>query len=384
MRGSFFKEVSGKRKTLAGAALALLFAAGVPGAAGLAHVGEMKVSAQEIQTEVQAEEAGSVTQAGETEASAQEMQTEAQNEAAASAGDSAQTWTIGICQYVRHEALDAATQGFRDAVTEQLGDRVDFLEQNAQGDSHTCPIIINSFLAADVDLILANATPALQAAATATDTVPILGTSVTGYGVALDMDDFDGTTGRNVSGTSDLAPLGEQAAMIEELFPDAETVGLLYCSSEPNSEYQIEVMTEELTGRGYECGRYGFSDSNDISAVVTRAVSACDVIYVPTDNTAASNAELISNITVPAGIPVVTGEEGTCRGCGVATLSIDYYSLGYATGEMAVRVLEDGADISQMEIEYAPMFTKKYNKEICGALGLELPKDYEALPEDTE
>lgn len=289
------------------------------------------------------------------------------------------TYTVGICQYVQHEALDAATRGFKDAMTELLGDKVEFKEQNAQGDSHTCPIIMNSFVSDGVDLILANATPALQAAATATDEIPILGTSVTGYAVALDIDDFDGTVGGNVSGTSDLAPLDEQAAMIEELFPEAKNIGLLYCSSEPNSQYQVDVMTEELANRGYSCESYSFSDSNDISAVVNRAVSSCDVIYVPTDNTAASNAELITNICVPAGVPVVTGEEGACRKCGVATLSIDYYSLGYATGEMAVRVLDEGEDISEMAVEYAPEFTKKYNQEICEALGLEMPEDYVAL-----
>lgn len=288
-------------------------------------------------------------------------------------------YTVGICQYVRHEALDTATRGFKDAMTGLLGDRVVFNEQNAQGDSYTCPIIINGFVSDGVDLILANATPALQAAVTVTDEIPILGTSVTDYGAALDLDDFDGIVGGNVSGTSDLAPLNEQAAMIAELFPDADCVGLLYCSSEPNSQYQVDVMTEELEDRGYDCRPYGFSDSNDISAVVTRAVSVCDVIYVPTDNTAASNAELIANICSPAGIPVVAGEEGTCRVCGVVTLSIDYYSLGYVTGEMAVRILEEGADISDMPIEYAPSYTKKYNRELWEKLGLENPEDYDEL-----
>lgn len=294
-------------------------------------------------------------------------------------GQEDSNYKVGICQYVQHEALDAATRGFRDAMTEQLGDSVMFLEQNAQGDSHTCPIILNSLVSDEVDLILANATPALQAAVTATDVIPILGTSVTSYGEALELDEFDGTLGGNVSGTSDLAPLDQQAAMIEELFPDGERVGLLFCSSEPNSQYQVDVMTEELEKRGYICAPYSFSDSNDLSAVVNQAVSECDVLFVPTDNTAASNAELIANICVPAGIPVVTGEEGACRLCGVATLTIDYYSLGYATGQMAVRILKDGEDISEMPIEYAPETTKRYNPEICEKLGLDMPKDYEKL-----
>lgn len=299
--------------------------------------------------------------------------------AAGMAGSTAgaeETYRVGICQLVQHEALDAATQGFKDALTEKLGDRVEFDEQNAQGDSNACSSIINSFVAQDVDLILANATASLQAAVTATEEIPILGTSVTEYGVALGLDEFDGTVGGNVSGTSDLAPLDEQAAMIEELFPEAKCIGLLYCSAEPNSEYQIEVISSELEKRGFDYKEYGFSDSNDISSVVMTAVAECDVMYIPTDNTAASNAELIGNICSPEGIPVITGEEGPCKICGVATLSISYYDLGYATGEMAVRILEDGEDISSMPIEYAPEFTKKFNRENCELLGVTVPEDY--------
>ncbi|MCI8317072.1 MAG: ABC transporter substrate-binding protein [Lachnospiraceae bacterium] len=295
------------------------------------------------------------------------------------AGSAEETYTIGICQFVQHEALDAATQGFKDALTERLGDQVTFDEQNAQGDAYTCPTIVNGFVSAGVDLILANATPALQAAATATGEIPILGTSVTEYGVALDLDDFDGVAGGNISGTSDLAPLEEQAAMIETLFPDKESVGLLYCSAEPNSQYQVDVVTEELEARGYTCKSYSFSDSNDISSVVTTAASESDVIYIPTDNTAASNAELIGNICGTEDVPIITGEEGPCKICGTATLSISYYDLGYTTGEMAARILIDGEDISQMPIEYAPAFTKKYNKEICERLGVEIPDDYVEL-----
>lgn len=290
-----------------------------------------------------------------------------------------QTYTVGICQLVQHEALDAATQGFKDALTEAFGDAVTFDEQNAQGDSNTCSTIINSFVSGGVDLILANATPALQAAVAGTNEIPILGTSVTEYGVALEIDDFDGTVGGNVSGTSDLAPLDEQAAMLNELFPDAKNVGLLYCSAEANSQYQVDTVKAALEEMGYTCEYYAFSDSNDLSSVVTTAASESDVIYVPTDNTAASNTEIINNICLPAEVPVVAGEEGICAGCGVATLSISYYDLGYGTGEMAVRILKDGEDISQMPIEYAPQFTKKYNAANCEALGIEVPDDYEAI-----
>ena len=298
--------------------------------------------------------------------------------------EESETYTVGICQLVQHDALDAATQGFKDALTEKLGDAVTFDEQNAQGDTNTCSTIINSFTSANVDLILANATPALQAAVAGTNEIPILGTSVTEYGVALEIDDFDGTVGGNVSGTSDLAPLDEQAAMLNELYPDAKNVGLLYCSSEANSQYQVDTVKTALEELGYTCELYAFSDSNDLSAVTTTAASESDVIYVPTDNTVASNTEIINNICLPAEVPVIAGEEGICAGCGVATLSISYYDLGVATGEMAAKILTGEADISEMPIEYAPQFTKKYNPTNCEALGLTIPDDYVAIEEAAE
>ena len=294
------------------------------------------------------------------------------------------TYNIGICQLVQHEALDAATQGFKDAITAELGDKVTFDEQNAQGDSNTCSTIVNSFVSNNVDLILANATPALQAAAAGTSDIPILGTSVTEYGVALGLDDFDGTVGGNISGTADLAPLDEQAAMLNELFPDAKNVGLLYCSAEANSQYQVDTVKDALEKLGYTCEYYAFSDSNDLSSVVTTAADASDVIYVPTDNTVASNTEIINNICLPAKVPVIAGEEGICNGCGVATLSISYYDLGVTTGKMAVKILKDGEDISTMPIEYAPNFTKEYNKDICEELGVTVPDDYVAIGEASD
>lgn len=293
--------------------------------------------------------------------------------------DSEKTYNIGICQLVQHPALDEATKGFKDALTEKLGDRVTFDEQNAQGDSATCATIVNSFVSSKVDLILANATAPLQSAASATSEIPILGTSVTDYATALDMKDWTGKTGRNISGTSDLAPLKEQAAMLNELFPDKKKVGLVYCSAEANSQYQIDVMTEELTALGYTCTPYSFVDTNDIATVTTKAAQESDVIYVPTDNTVASNAEVVNNICVPAGIPVIAGEEGICAGCGVATLSISYYDIGYKTGEMAYEILEEGKDIKEMDVEFAPQVTKKYNKANCEALDVTIPSDYQAI-----
>lgn len=316
--------------------------------------------------------------AAEADGAADAAETEAPEETP-SAG--AESYTVGICQLVQHEALDAATQGFKDALTEALGDAVVFDEQNAQNDSNTCSTIINGFVSGGVDLILANATPALQAAQAGTNEIPILGTSVTEYGVALDIDGFDGTVGGNISGTSDLAPLDEQAAMLKELFPDAKNVGLVYCTTEANSQYQVDEVQKALEGLGYTCKQYGFSDSNDLSAVATTAVDENDVLYVPTDNTVASNAPLLDNIARPAKVPVIAGEEGICAGCGVATLSISYYDLGVATGKMAAKILTGEADISTMPIEYAPQFTKKYNKELCEELGIAIPDDYVAIGE---
>lgn len=293
-----------------------------------------------------------------------------QNADATEKSSSNAKYTVGICQLVQHEALDAATKGFKDYLTEKLGDDVVFDEQNAQGDSATCATIVNSFVSKNEDLILANATAPLQSAAAATTDIPILGTSVTDYATALDISDWSGTTGRNISGTSDLAPLSEQAAMLNELFPDAKNVGLLYCSAEANSQYQIDVIKEELEKLNYTCTAYSFVDSNDIASVVQSAVNDNDVLYVPTDNTAASNTEVINNIA---------GEAGICKGCGVATLSISYYDLGYQTGKMAYEILVNGADPSTMEVEFAPAVTKQYNPDICEKLGITVPDDYKAL-----
>ena len=297
----------------------------------------------------------------------------------ASCGKKQEKFTVGICQLVRHEALDSATQGFKDALLKALGEEnVTFIEQNAQNDSNACSTIVTDFVSKNVDLIMANATPALQAAFNATTKIPILGTSITEYGVALGIKDFNGTVGGNVSGTSDLAPLTEQADMILELFPEAKKVGLLYCSAEPNSAYQVKVIEEYLTDKGVTCTRFSFSDSNDVSAVTTTAAAQSDVIYIPTDNTAASCSETIGNIVREKKIPVIAGEQGICTGCGVATLSISYYDLGVKTGEMAAKILKGEANISEMPVEYATA-KKMYNSAICKELGVVVPDDYTAI-----
>ena len=300
--------------------------------------------------------------------------------AAGSAAADGQSYTVGICQLVEHAALDAATQGFEDALTEAFGDNVKFDFQNAQNDSATCATIANGFVSAGVDLIMANATPALQAAQAATNSIPILGTSVTEYGVALGLTDFDGTVGGNVSGTSDLAPLDQQAEMITEWLPDVKKVGLLYCSAEANSQYQVDEVQKHLEAAGVTATQYAFSDSNDLASVCQKAADENDAVYLPTDNTVAANTGIVDGICRPAKKPVFAGEEGICSGCGVATLSISYYDLGYTTGEMAAKVLTGEADISTMPVEYTNV-TKKYNKTICDDLGMTVPEGYEAIEE---
>ena len=289
------------------------------------------------------------------------------------------SYTVGICQLVQHDALDAATQGFKDALTEKLGDQVTFIEQNASGDAATCVTICNQLVAEGVDLMMGNATAALQAAAAASDTIPVVGTSITDYATALDIEGWTGKTGSNITGTADLAPLDQQAAMIQELFPDAKTVGILYCSAEPNSVYQSDVITGYLKDMGYEVEVFTFADSNDVASVTSAACAAADVLYIPTDNTAASCTETIANVAIPAGKAIVAGEAGICGGCGVATLSIDYYDIGYAAGEMAYEILVNGANPGDMEVQYAPEVTKLYNEANCTALGITVPDDYAPL-----
>lgn len=301
------------------------------------------------------------------------------NDSTASSSDS---YTVGICQLMQHAALDAATQGFQDKLTELMeadGKSVEFDLQNASGDSATCTTIVNGFVSAGDDLIMANGTAALQAAQSGTADIPILGTSITDYATALDMSDWTGKTGTNISGTTDLAPLDGQAQMLNELFPDAKNVGLLYCSAEPNSSYQINTIKPLLEQMGYTCTEYAFTDSNDVASIATNACASSDVIYIPTDNTAASCTETIRNVVVPAGVPVIAGEQGICSGCGVATLSIDYYELGELTGQMAYDILVDGQNPGDMEIQPAPTFTKMYNESICQELGITPPEGYEAI-----
>ena len=300
--------------------------------------------------------------------------------AACGESDKDKTFTVGICQLAPHPALDQATQGFMDALTEALGDKVTFDKQNAGGEAANCTTIVDGFISEKVDLILANATASLTAAAAATDTIPILGTAITNYGVALNLDTTeDKVLGGNISGTSDLAPLDQQAAMIKELFPDAKTVGLLYCSAEANSVYQVDTIKGYLEDMGYTCTNFAFTDVNDLPSVTQSACDASDVLYIPTDNTAADNTETIANIVLPAKVPVVAGEEGICKGCGIATLSISYYELGQITGRMAADILNGKAKVSETAIAFDTTLDKMYNAANCEALGITMPEGYTAI-----
>ena len=296
-------------------------------------------------------------------------------------GDSEdKVYRIGICQQLEHEALDNATEGFKQALIDKLGeDKVKFDVQNAQGEEANCATIAAGFVSDNVDLIMANATSALQASSAATADIPVLGTSVTDYATVLDIDNWNGTTGTNVTGTSDLAPLNQQADMIKELVPGVKQVGLLYCSSEANSAYQIEKMSEYLDTLGVAYKSYSAADSNEIQPVVTKAVSECDVLYIPTDNTMASNTEIIDNIASPAKVAIICGEKGLAEGCGLATLSIDYYDLGYATGEMAYEILVNGKEPGNMEIQTAKNVKKLFIESRAKALNIIMPEGYEAL-----
>lgn len=298
--------------------------------------------------------------------------------------DDGADFKVGIIQLVQHQALDAATNGFMDELTKELakaGKTVQFDLQNASGDTTLCPTICQSFVAKNVDLIMANATPALQSAVNATSTIPILGTSITEYGVALSTTvDANGLLNLgNVSGTSDLAPLEDQARMFDELLPSAQKIGLFFCSAEVNSTYQVSVVERVLQSMGKETRRFSFTDSTDISAVLSGAISWADALYIPTDNTAASNATLIDDLCRPARLPIICGEENLCKLCGIATLSISYEGIGRETGRMAAKILLGEMNVNDMPISYDADPVKKANESICQELGITVPNGYQTI-----
>ena len=291
-------------------------------------------------------------------------------------GTVAASYKVGIVQYMEHSALDSATQGFQDALKEKLGDQVEFDVQNAQGEATNCTTIASKFVNDGVNLILANATPAAQAAAQATGEIPIVGTSITDY-VSAGLVADDEAPGGNVTGTSDLNPIKEQVALLQALCPDAESVGILYCSAEKNSEVQVELATAEFEAQGIQVQAYAAADSNELQSVVTKAASENDALYIPTDNLLANNMEIVKNITVPEKIPVICGEENMVTIGGLASYSIDYYTLGYKAGEQAYEIMVNGADPATMPIEYMAKEDLKVvvNDEIAQEIGVTIPED---------
>ena len=295
------------------------------------------------------------------------------------AANSDETYKVGIVQQMEHAALDAATQGFQDKLKELLGDDVVFDYQNAQGEQTNCTTIATKFVSDGCDLIMANATTALQAAYAATADIPIVGTSVTDYMTAGVVDSNE-VPGRNVTGVSDLSSIDAQIDVLLQFCSDDAKVAVVYCSAEPNSIYQAELAEKYLQSLNRDYAVYTVADSNEIQAVMTTAVGECDAVYIPTDNTLANNMEIVKNVTVPAGVPSFSGAEQMCVEGALSTLSISYYDLGAKAGEMAYEILVNGADPAEMPIAFVSEgITPKYNPEIAKALGVTVPEGMTAV-----
>ncbi len=288
-------------------------------------------------------------------------------------------YKIGICQFIEHEALNSATEGFKAAVKEKLGDTVEFDYRNATGEKSNASTICSGFASDSVNLIFANSTNALAAAADATSEIPVVACSVTDFSSTLGIEITDGKTGINVTGASDILPLEKQAEVIYEIVPWAENVGILYCSSETNSKYQADEITKHLTSYGLTCKNYTFVDTTDVTLVTQQAADECDVIYTPTDNTVASNTQAINNILEPKKVPLVAGNIDVAIECGIATVGIDYYALGYEAGVMACEILTENKNPADMEIRFADEYFKKYVPERTSLLDIKVPEDYTAI-----
>ena len=287
------------------------------------------------------------------------------------------TYSIGIVQLMQHVALDQATEGFQDALKEKLGDKVTFDPQIASGEATACTTIVTKFINDGVDLIMANATPAVIAAKEATATIPIVGTSVTDYVSAeAAIVASNEAPGGNVTGYSDLSDIAAHVELTQKLCPDAKSVVIIYCSAEPNSVIQGKQADELYKAAGFSTEILTASDITQISTVVTAACEQADVIYIPTDNLFAENMESVKNIAEPAKIPVICGEGGMVQSGGTATVSIDYYTLGYRAGEMAYDILVNGADPATTPIGFmsADDMELVINEENVAAIGLTIPE----------
>lgn len=305
---------------------------------------------------------------------AETAQTDKKSEEGTQAEQTAEgkSYKIGVLQLVQHAALDASNQGFVKAL-DDAGLNYTIDQQNASGDQSTCQTIASKLVNDGDDLILAIATPAAQAVAGYTSDIPVLITAVTDPASSDLVDSNDAPAG-NVSGTSDLTPVKEQIALLKKILPDAKTVGILYCTAESNSDIQSEMARKAIEAEGMTAVDYTVSNSNEIQTVVTSMVGTVDAIYAPTDNTIAAGMTTVAMVANDNGIPTICGEEGMVKAGGLATYGINYYELGYLTGQQAVKILKDGADISKMPIEYLPVDKCKLtvNEETAKTLGIDV------------
>ena len=290
--------------------------------------------------------------------------------AGCSAATTEKEFTVGVCQLMVHDSLDQATQGFIDALTadvEAAGAKVT-IDPQVAGETGLCATVINTFTAKKVDLIMANATPALLAAANATTTIPVLGTSVTDYN-----DTFSGSIPANVSGTSDAVPFDEQAQMMIDTLDlvSGDVVGVLYCVNESNSLIQYEAVKALFEAKGIVVKAYTFSETTELQALVTTMASECKAVYIPSDTTVAQNDAVVGTICTEKNVPVYTSYGGTV--C-YASLSIDYYQLGYETGKMAAQILLEGKTPADFEVMTLTP-TIAYNKDLCAQLGIDVPAE---------
>ncbi|HAL11313.1 MAG TPA: sugar ABC transporter substrate-binding protein [Ruminococcaceae bacterium] len=289
--------------------------------------------------------------------------------------DGEKVFQIGIVQLVEHNALDEATRGFKEFLTEKLGDKVQFNVQNAQGEQTNCTTIVNQFVASKVDLIMANATNAVKAAREATSDIPVVGTSVTDY-VASGLVASNEAPGANVTGASDMNPVSVQVQLMKTLCPDVKTVGIVINSGEENSAIQAEEAKAAFEAEGFTVKIYSVADTNEIQTVVTAACNEVDAFYEPTDNLIAANVPTMSNITTAAGKPVICGEGGMCNSGFLATYAISYYELGRAAGQQAYDILVNGADPATTPIFFfdVSQLTLVVNEQNAADLGITIPE----------
>lgn len=283
---------------------------------------------------------------------------------------------IGIVQLAEHPALDEATRGFKEFLTEELGDKVQFNVQNAQGEQTNCTTIVNQFVSSKVDLIMANATNAVKAAREATSDIPVVGTSVTDY-VSSGLVASNEAPGANVTGASDMNPVTVQVDLMKTLCPEVKTVGIVINSGEENSAIQAEEAKTAFEAEGFTVKIYSVADTNEIQTVVTAACNEVDAFYEPTDNLIASNVPTMSNITTAAGKPVICGEGGMCESGFLATYAISYYELGRAAGEQAFNILVNGADPATTPIFFfdVSQLTLVVNEQNAAELGITIPEE---------